>query len=603
MRKFSSVASCALLAAVAAVSSGATTAEQPASLIDRAQPRPRGAATRDLLADSRDEALTRDLSALIAQEVAARGLTDDLARLDAPRLDSGRMRSIAWWGAPGNVARLRLGDLLDQAARNSVQIGVFSELPAIRATSIDEAKGRYTPELFGEGRYNRRNEPTTSLAQTRGNDRLREKDTAFEFGVRARTRTGAEVTLSERLSNLDTNLIDYIPPQQARSRTVLGVVQPLLREGGTRYNDAVVKIARIETEVAESEFARQAESHLLEVIRSYWTLYLARAALAQQQHAAQAVDMLVGRIERRSGLDQLTLQVNRARAVQADRRASLVRSESAVRNAQTRLRALINLPGLGLDLGTAELPAADYRPIGFKSLATQALESRPEIKQGLLSYRAALLREGMAANEALPQLDLVLETSVNGRDGNFAFGDSFHDAADHGMSYVAGLRFGVPLGNDERKARRDRRRIESNQQALQLRSTVETTLLETQVAANEYDVAYAEMMRRAEAVQLASEDQRVLVERYNSGAGLGGNSPTDATVGALYLDRMLDSQTRVVSAERELAEAQATFQVASAAVSRARGTLLSDLGFAVVSERSPDGLPRYKLTPLATASK
>ena len=591
-----------ILAALAAVSTSALAADQDTSPIDKAQPRPRGAYTPGLLGDGTNARLTHDLSTLVAQEVQARGLTDDLAKLDAPTYDAPRMRSIAWWGNPANVSQLTLDDLLNKAINNSVQIGVFAELPAIRATSIDEAKGRYTPELFGEGRYNRRNEPTTSLAQTRGSDRLQEKDTAFEFGVRAKTRTGAEVTLSERLSNLDTNLIDYIPQQQARSRTVLGVVQPLLREGGTRYNDAIIKIARIETQVAESEFARQAESHLLEVVRSYWTLYLARAALAQQLRASQSVDALVTRIQNRKGLDQLTLQVNRARAVQAERRAALVRAESAVRNAQTRLRALINVPGLGVDIATAELPAADYRPTGFKTLAAQALESRPEVKQGLLNYRAALLREGLAENEALPQLDLVLEASVNGKgNDNFEIDNAFHDATDHGLSYVAGVRFGVPLGHDERKARRDRRRIESNQQALQLRATVETTLLETQVAANEYDVAYAEMMRRAEAVQLSTEDQRVLGERYTSGAGLGGNSPTDATVGALYLDRLLDSQTRVVNSERELAESQATFQVAAAAVERARGTLLADLGFAVGSERGPDGLPRYKLVPITAA--
>lgn len=593
MKIYSALGLASLLAIVAASAAGAQ------DLVDKAQARPRGEATPRLLYDKTNDTLARDLDTLVNQEVQARGLTDDLAKIDAPRFDDQRMQRVAWWGNPAVTTPVKLANLLTQASQNSIQIGVFSELPAIRATSIEEAKGRYVPELFGEGRYNRRDEPTTSLAQTRGSDRLEEKDAAFEFGVRARTRTGAEVTLSERFSNLDTNLIDYIPPEQSRSRTVLGLVQPLLREGGTPYNDAIVKIARIETQVAESEFARQAEAHLLEVVRTYWTLYLARAALAQQQRSAALVDSLVDRITKRTGLDQLTLQVNRARSVQAERRAALVRSESAVRNSQTRLRALINVPGLGVDLGTSELPANAYQPVGFKTLATQALESRAEVRQGLLSYRAALLREGMAVNEALPQLDLVLEASVNGRDGDYKFGKAFSDARDNDASYVAGLRFGVPLGHDERKARRDRRRIETNQQALQLRATVETTLLETQVAANEYDVAYAEMMRRAEAVQLAGEDQRVLGERYTSGAGLNANSPTDATVGALYLDRLLDSQTRVVGAERELAEAQATFQVAAAAVSRAKGTLLADLGFRVVGEKAPNGLPRYRLAPIA----
>lgn len=559
-------------------------------VVDQAQPRPRGAETGGLLRGARDLQLARDLETLVRQEVEARGLTNEVAPIDAPRFAPDQMRRIAWWGGTTAGTRLTLADLLSKAAGSSLQIGVFSELPSIRETSIAEARGRYTPEFFAEGRYANQNEPTTSLAQTRGSHRLNEEDSALEFGVRKRLRSGAEVTLSQRFNNLETNLIDYNPRQQTRSRTVLGVVQPLLREGGLGYNDAVVNIAKLETEVAKSEFARQAEGHLLEVVRGYWTLYLARAVLAQQQRSIKAVDDIVARIQNRSGLDGLTLQLNRAKAVAAERRAALVRAESAVRNAESRLRALVNNPALGENLSVAELPSAAYRPSGLKSLAEQALAARPEIRQGLLAYRSALLREGMSANEALPRLDLVLEGSINGRGGNYALGDAFRDARDEEASYLVGVRASVPLGHDERKARYTRRRIETNQQALQLRATVETVLLETQVASNEYSVAYAEMMRRAEALQLATEDQRVLTERYTNGIGSQGT-----TDGILFLDRLLDAQTRVSNAERELAEAEATFQVAAAAVARARGGLLADLGFQVEQTRGDDGLPRYRL--------
>ena len=567
-----------------------------APLIDTAQSRPRGETTRHLLDDSTDARLQADLDTLVHQEVAARAWSETAAPLDAPHFTAQQIDALTWWSAGQTGTPVMLGDLLAKTVTGSLQIGVFAELPAIRQTSVAEAEGRYAPEAFAEGRYNQRNEPTTSLAQTRGNIRLDEKDTAVEFGLRDRLRTGAQVTLSERFSNLDTNLIDYIPQQQARSRTVLGITQPLLREGGVAYNSAITRIARLETDVAASEFARQAESHLLEVVRSYWTLYLAKAAYAQQARSVDGVDAIVGRIDKRKDFDGLTLQQNRARAVAAERRAGLVRAASAVRNAQSRLRALVNAPGMGGDMMIGDAPVVTFRPVGPKALAEMALTSRPEIRQGLLAYRSALLREGMAANEKLPALDLIGEVSINGRRGNFDFGGAFNDADKAPVSYLAGLRLSVPLGNDERKARYQRRRIESNQSALQLRATVETVLLEAQVAGNEYSVAYAEMMHRAEALQLAREDQRVLGDRYINGIGTSGNA-SGATDGLVYLDRLLDSQTRVSDIERELVEAQATFQVATAAVARARGTLLADLGYEVAGSRGSDGLPRYGLVP------
>ena len=581
---------------MAAASSGGA-----ATLVDTAQSRPRGEPTRHLLEDSTAAQLQSDLETLIQQEVVRRELPATAAPLDAPQFTNQQIAALSWWAATPGGTPLKLADLLDRTIASSFQIGVFSELPAIRQTSVDEARGRYAPEVFAEGRYDRRNEPTTSLAQTRGAVRLDEKDTQFEFGVRERLHTGAQVTLSERLSNVDTNLIDYIPPRQARSRTVLGITQPLLREGGTAYNSAITRIARLETDVAASEFARQAESHLLEVVRSYWTLYLARAALAQQQRAADAVDALVDRIAKRASFDGLALQQSRAKSVAAERRAGLVRSASAVRNAESRLRALVNAPGMGGALAVGEVPVTVFHPAGPRLLATTALASRPEIKQGLLAYRSALLREGMAANEKLPQLDLIGEVSINGRRGNFDFGGGFSDATNAPVSYSGGLRLSIPLGDDERKARYARRRIESNQSALQLRATVETVLLESTVAENEYTVAYAEMMRRAEALQFARDDQRILQDRYTSGIGGGGAQGGGLTDGLVYLDRLLDAQTRVAGIERELVEAQATFQVAGSAVARARGTLLADLGYVVAASRGSDGLPRFALVSRTAA--
>ena len=76
--------------------------------------------------------------------------------------------------------------------------------------------------------------------------------------------------------------------------------------------------------------------------------------------------------------------------------------------------------------------------------------------------------------------------------------------------------------------------------------------------------------------------------------GGGGNE------GVLYLDQLLGAQDRVTGAELEYAEAQATAMVAAANLSRARGTLLADLGYDIARDDAGGRLlPTYRLVPVA----
>jgi outer membrane protein TolC len=194
----------------------------------------------------------------------------------------------------------------------------------------------------------------------------------------------------------------------------------------------------------------------------------------------------------------------------------------------------------------------------------------------------------------------VLEGSTNGGNYNGNIFPSFSDAWSERPSYTVGARFAVPLGKDERRARYDRRRIETMQAALQTRSTIDTVILELEVSANEFVTANNELVRRGEALRLAAADKGTITERWQ--AGLGGGSASD---GVLYLDQLLGAQDRVTTAELDYAEAEATAMVAAANLSRARGTLLADLGYVI--ERADGGgtlLPTYRLVAaVASAAK
>lgn len=490
-----------------------------------------------------------------------------------------------WWvprvAAPmernGTPFRASLAFLYDSAIINSAQIRAFGDLPAIRETLEREVQGRFVPRAYGEGRYEDVNDPTRSIASTRGSERLLQREQAVEFGIRQRTPTNGEISIGQRFLNISTNSTDFNPSDQSRSRSFITIVQPLLRDSGTNYVRSLHQVARIDSSVAQSEFRRQTESHLLDVSRAYWALYLARAAHHQRLRAATLVRDLVSQIHARSELDADALLLSRSRSALALREGDLLRSQAAIRNAEARIRGLVNDPrfesaGMG-ELVPVDEPLAVYEPIPLQTVLERAIALRPEIQQVFLQHRAAVLREGQAQIEALPRLDLVLELNFGGRSRDtWNWRNAFADAGTNSdrLGGVVGLRFEIPFGPDDLAVRLDRRRIETRQAESRGRATLATVIAEAEVTLNEYNVAYREMAVRAGSMRSAARDLAIETERWKQGvAGGRGEGAANA------LERLLAAQDRLTDAEERLVAAEVGFSLAFLALQRVQGTFTS----------------------------
>jgi outer membrane protein TolC len=487
-----------------------------------------------------------------------------------------------WWqqqvnrpiDAGGRAVPVSLAFMYDSAIINAAQLRVFGDLPAIRDTAEAEVAGRYVARGYAEGRMEDTNDPTRSLANTRGSSRLLTRERSVEAGVRQRVITGGEVTVGQRFSNYSTNSTDYDPSNQTRARTFITLVQPLLRDSGTAYVRSIHEVARVDARVAQSEFRRQAENHLLEVSRAYWTLQLSRAIYLQRDRLVAQVRPLAGQLQARSAIDADALLLNRARAALATREADQLRARAAIRNAEARLRALVNDPrfsqqGIG-ELLPSDPPLDRYEPIQLATVLERAIAFRPEVQQLYLQHRAAVLREGQAQVEALPRLDLVLEGNLGGRGlSNNQQRDATRDYNDFSRpGGLIGFRLEVPLQSDDLAARRERRRLETRQVESQGRATLATIVAEAEVTLNEYNVAFREVAARAQALRAAQSEVTIQAERYRGGVG-GGLS------GATALDLLLTGQERLADAEERLATAQVTFTLAFLALSRVQGTFSS----------------------------
>ncbi len=465
---------------------------------------------------------------------------------------------------------MTLDDLYVNALQHSHQIQVFSDMPLIRETGIQEAEGTFDVHAYVESEYDRMNEGVGSTLVSTIDDRFIEHKRQLEVGLRKKVITGADVSIAQRFLDKDSNADYFVPERQDSAALTVRIVQPLLAGGGIRYNKSVLHLARLDSEIAQAEMVRQAESHLLEVARGYWSLYAARAVYCQYVRQAEAIEGILKELKARADADALRHQILRAEAGLTNRRADLVRAELAILNAQDRLHALVNE-----DVGWSQTEIIPISPIHLKALpmdttrsGTAALENRPEVQQAFLQLRAAAVRLGMNKNEILPKLSLILEGRLHGLEGGRHLGDAVGEEweVDDTVGGTIGIVLDVPLGNNTAAARLKRRKIEMRQQFNQLRTTVDTVLLEVRISVREATTGWRDFTAKSEAARAAHEEVEHLLARKDIEAM---RAPAST-----YLGDLMAAQDREADAQRALAQTMATYQVAVLNLQRAQGTLL-----------------------------
>ncbi|MDF1812001.1 MAG: TolC family protein [Verrucomicrobiales bacterium] len=491
------------------------------------------------------------------------------------------------WREHGAIRRT-IRDTYGEALRYSHQIKSFSEIPVIRQTGIQEAYGQFDMIAFIDGRYTHTNEPTSSTLTTgqiqgRFDQQLKEGD----FGVRKKLQTGTELSLTNSLSTLNNNSNFLQPNPQSGSEVVLSISHPLLKGGGYHYNTAGIKIAMLDSKMGVTEYVRQLEQYLLEISRTYWGVYLARANFVQKKLAVAQTARIVEQLEERAEVDPEAnaSELLRARSSVAQRNAALVRAEMSIRLAEDRLRTLVSGPDFALGKSTEIIPCS--RPIlaapqeDVREVARAAISNRPELLEAFYQTQAAGIRRDLAKNELLPTLNLIIETSQTGLGGRRDLSSAIDDQWDNQNGHLFGFSFEKPLGNNFAKARHERRRHELRQQLSNVKTTIDNIALEAIVAYRELQTAYRDMQGKYQTALATREEVRELENRLNVDAN--GNS-----VG-YQLQLILDALDRNLASEEAFLVSVVTYNVAFTSLDKARGSLLKrhDVG---VFRTMEDGL-------------
>lgn len=514
--------------------------------------------------------------------------------------------SFPWWeqaalqplGHSTRPLSVDVNSLIVDSLRYSARVKAISDNAIIAETAVIRADAEFDTRAFMESKFVRTSVPTGSTLEAGFNvPRLREENWFHSAGLRKKNTYGGKMEASQRYGLRDSNSNFFFPSNQGNARLTLSYNQPLLNGAGVAYNTSLIVLANLDTRIAADRSAAELQDHLLEVTSTYWKMYLQRATLLQKQRHLERAEFVLTRLEQRREVDALDSQIARARAAVALRRSEIIRAGTAIGNAESTLRALVNSPDLladrTLELVPMQTPMCNHIPIDLQRAALTALENRPEIDAATQEVEAARVRLGVAKNELWPVLDAVLETYASGLQGNYDIGQSLADQFTTGEpSYTAGLVFEVPLQRRAAKANNVRREAELRQMANRLRATMETTKSEVEIAVREVETAYREMVANRESMLAAQSDTRYWQRRWEE-------LPGDDRAASLLLDDLLDSQDRLVFAENAFVQGQVNYTLSLAQLNRAMGTLIKHERIVLVRSQE-QGLPSISFEQDAT---
>ncbi|MHB8956927.1 MAG: TolC family protein [Pirellulaceae bacterium] len=483
-----------------------------------------------------------------------------------------------WWDEPVRqpstpALYVSIDRLIEGALQYSSYVQVVSQQPRIFRTSIIEEQAAFDWRAFLETTYNDVNEPVGNVLTTGTNeDRFKDRTWFADGGVRRNNRLGGNVELSQRLGTQDNNSRFLMPNPQGTSQLELRYTQPLLNGAGYAYNESRIVLAEIGSNISSDDLVEELEGHLIKVTEAYWELYRARAEYVQRPKLLSTAETTLTILEGREGVDAVLRQVLRARAAVATRRSEIIRAYTSIRNAESRLRLLVNDPALvqagGREFAPVDAPLMDALPVAMEGSLYTALHYRPDISRAIREISASAVRLGVARTDILPKLDLIASTYVAGLAAQTNVGRSFGTQFDEGRpAFSLGLVFEVPFGRRAAHAQEERRQLEMQRAFGQFRLTVEEALTGVEIAVREVETNYREMVSHFHALAAVTDEEEYLFDRWETLPGAEDSA-------MLLLENLLDAQERVADEEAASVVAQVSYAMSMVRLKQEMGTLL-----------------------------
>lgn len=475
-------------------------------------------------------------------------------------------------GEPVHTLRLDLERVIKTAASNNIAVQFARIAPAISQSQVVEAEAAFDWTLYGNLNQTFQDAPqvSTSFAGFSTSPSVNvQRSTTTQLGLRKNTGAGGRFTLQQDLNYAEVRTpgSSAFPNPSALLAYTFQVDQPLLRGFGSEYAKSEIRLARNAERSAIQSFRRDVMRQVTDAEKTYYQLGQVLQELAILRANLERGEKVRDQMRSREQLDAKPAAIAEAVSRVEQRRADVLRAQTAVRQLSDRLKQLMNDPEFPVGSEVLLIPSdkAVDQPIDFSLLdaVLTGIAHRPEVTQALLTIDDTSIRQILAQNARLPQLDLRLQARFSALENNT--GNTFNEVfSGQFVDYLVGVVFEHPLGNRAAESLLRRRRLERMQAVLAYRNAVQQVSLEVKSALQRVELNYALIAQTRTARLAAAESLRAfMVEKVT----IGGFD-------VLRLDSEFNKQDALAQAERQEVAALAEYNSAVADLYAAMGRTL-----------------------------
>lgn len=473
---------------------------------------------------------------------------------------------------------MNLKHCIQGTVANNLALQIARLVPSVDDTLITQAQAVFDATFFASVDWQKLDNaqpPVSSIASLSPN---RTETTTTTIGIRKTMTTGGTVSLQQELVRNYRSATFFSTNHWHTSSLLLNLSQPLLRNFGTDVNTAQIEL----NVSSRKQSVEDLRSNLLDTIHnaesSYWALVLARQNLLIQQRLLERTIKDRDQIEKRSVLDASPAIITEANSFVEERRADVIRAQNTVRSASDQLKQLVNDPNLPVSEETLivplDMPVDAPLQVSLLDAISTAMKYRPELRKALLQIDDAAVRQRVADNQRLPQLNLSASLRFNG------VGNSTPDALNSQgqaklIDYLLSGQFEAPIGNRAAEALYEQRKIERRASVINYQNQAQSVVLEIKNAQRDLITAYRVIGAEQASRRAAAENLRALEAQEEAGAAL---TPE-------FLDLKLRRQEALANAETREIQAVVDYNIAISAYYQSMGTLLERNGIKFVDDK------------------
>jgi len=429
--------------------------------------------------------------------------------------------------------RLSLDDAVKTAVEQNLGVKLVSYDTDMAGEGLRGQYGTFDPVATADVEHQSNKSATTSTFAPSSS-----RSTSANFGLAQFLPTGGNYNVGWTNSRATTAGGGSFVSPAYRSGLSLSANQPLLRNFGTDINRRGILIARNSHGISLEQFRAQLMDTAVSVEQAYLDLVYSRRNvevvkeslfLARDQSRITQIRIDVGA--------SAPLDILQPRVTIATSEEQLIFAVAAVRDAEDRLRALMNLDRAEWDRPIIPTNEVAFAPMAINAdeAVARALELRPEMRQQNLSIDTRQIQYQYARNQVMPRFDVGVSynaAGVAGRSLEFdpITGQPTGRATSTGYtrslnqvfqnefpSWSVGFSVGVPITNIGARAERRRAELDLERSRVNRQSFEQTITLDVRKAIRDVDTSARSITASRAARDAAERNLDAERKRYENG--------------------------------------------------------------------------------------